>query len=142
MAIDASGDLFIADFNNNRIRKVSTNGIITTVRGGGANYPGDNSAATNASLSLPSSVAVDAAGDLFIADRGHNRIRKVDTNGIITTVAGGGANYPGDNGAATNAYLNCSLHAWLLDASNNTVHRGLGPQPHPQSGLPAVSSRQ
>ena len=104
MVFDASGNLFIADQSNQRIRKVDTNGIITTVAGNGtATYAGDGSAATNASLSYPSGLAVDASGNLYIADGNNNRIRRVDTNGIITTVAGGGSG--GDGGAATNASL-------------------------------------
>ena len=93
--------------DNNRIRKVGTNGIITTVAGNGTHgYSGDGGAATNAELYDPSGVAVDATGNLFIADYGNNRIRKVGTNGIITTVAGNGTDgYSGDGGAATNAEL-------------------------------------
>ena len=91
VAVDATGNLFIADSINNRIRKVGTNGIITTVAGNGtAGYSGDGGAATNAELNDPSGVAVDATGNLFIADDDNNRIRKVGTNGIITTVAGNG----------------------------------------------------
>ena len=93
VAVDASGNLFIADTDNNRIRKVDTNGIITTVAGNGScsDYSGDGGPATNASLNAPYGVAVDASGNLFIADTDNNRIRKVDTNGIITTVAGNGS---------------------------------------------------
>jgi len=107
VAIDASGNYFIADKENNRIRKVDTNGIITTVAGKNSQtYSGDGGAATNAGLSLPESVAVDAYGNLFIADYNDNRVRKVDTNGIITTVAGKNSQtYSGDGGAATNAGL-------------------------------------
>ncbi|MGA3268956.1 MAG: NHL repeat-containing protein [Verrucomicrobiota bacterium] len=107
VAMDANGNLFIADHQNNRIREVATNGIITTVAGNGTNgYSGDGGAATNAELNLPSGVAVDATGDLFIADGGNSRIREVGTNDIITTVAGNGTNgYSGDGGAATNAQL-------------------------------------
>ncbi len=92
VSVDADGNLFIADRNNHRIRKVSPNGIISTVAGGGANFSvlGDDGPAIGASLASPFSVAVDGAGNLYIADSGHNRIRKVSTNGIITTVAGGG----------------------------------------------------
>jgi sugar lactone lactonase YvrE len=68
VAVDASGNLFIADTDNSVIRKVDTNGIISTVAGGGQNYPGNGGAATNASLYYPSGVAVDASGILFIAD--------------------------------------------------------------------------
>ena len=87
--MDATGNLFIADAGNQRIRKVGTNGIITTVAGNGTyGFSGDGGAATNAQLDNPAGVAVDAAGNLFIADSGNQRIRKVGTNGIITTVAG------------------------------------------------------
>ena len=112
MAFDAADNLYIADQNNNRIRKVDANGIITTVAGNGAGapaggaYSGDGGPATNASLYWPTSLAFDAAGNLYIADAGNNRIRKVDGNKIITTVAGNGStNYSGDGGAATNAGL-------------------------------------
>src|ERR1019366_9776569 len=87
------------------------NGIITTVAGNGTNgYSGDGGAATNAELFSPTGVAVDATGNLFIADGGNDRIRKVGASGIITTAAGGGANNPGDGGAATNAELNYSAN--------------------------------
>jgi trimeric autotransporter adhesin len=93
VAVDAAGDLFIADTGNNRIRKVDTNGIITTAAGNGTNgFSGDGGAATNATLNAPSAVTVDAVGDVFFTDAGNSSIRKVDTNGIITTVAGNGTN--------------------------------------------------
>ena len=105
VAEDAFGDLFIADSDNNVIREVSTNGLITTVAGNGSHsYCGDGGAATNAGLAYPSGVAVDALGNLFIADNGNNVIREVTTNGLIYTIAGNGAvGYSGDGGAATNA---------------------------------------
>ena len=108
VALDAFGNLFIADTWNNRIRKVDTGGIVTTVAGNGtAGYSGDGGAATGAELNWPGAVGLDAVGNLYIADQGNNRIRKVDTNGIITTVAGNGTNgYSGDGGEATNASLN------------------------------------
>ena len=78
VAVDAGGNLFIADYNNRRIRKVDTNGIITTVAGNGtASFYGDGGAATKAALNSPTGVAVDAGGNIFIADQGNNRIRKV-----------------------------------------------------------------
>ena len=107
MAFDASGNLFFADFYTSRVRKVDTNGIITTAVGGGTNGLGDGGAATNASINLPQGVAIDASGNLFVDDCFNCRIRKVDINGIITTVAGNGTNgYSGDGGAATNASIN------------------------------------
>jgi hypothetical protein len=108
VAIDAAGNLFIADYGSERIRKVGTNGIITTVAGNGTiGYSGDGGAATNAEFYYPDDVAMDAMGNLFIADQGNNRIRKVGTNGIISTVAGNGIRgYSGDGSAAANAELN------------------------------------
>jgi uncharacterized protein (TIGR03437 family) len=106
VAVDAAGNLYIADSSNDRIRKVA-NGVITTVVGTGTlGFAGDNGPATYAELSAPNGVAVDPAGNIYIADTGNNRIRKV-TNGVITTVAGNGtAGLSGDNGPATNAQLN------------------------------------
>ncbi len=106
VAVDTNGNLFIADSPTFRIRKVNaTNSIITTVAGNGTNgYSGDGGAATNAKLSYAACVAVDRIGRLFIADSENFRIRMVNTNGTITTVAGNGTNgYSGDGGAATNA---------------------------------------
>ena len=119
VAVDAAGNLFIADDDNNRIRKVDTNGIITTVAGNGnASFSGDGGVATNAALQNPFGVTVDAAGNLFIADTVNWRIRKVNTNGIITTVAGNGTNFfSGDGGAATNAGMHPASVA--LDAVGN-----------------------
>lgn len=107
IAVDASGNLLIADTENNCIRKVDTNGIITTVAGnGGPGFSGDGGIAANAELNVPTGVAADRDGDLFITDYPDNRIREVNTNGIITTVAGNGlAGYSGDGGAATSASL-------------------------------------
>ena len=107
VAMDGASNVYIADFENNRIRKVGTNGVISTVAGTGTyNFSGDGGQATNATLRYASGVAVDSAGNLFVADYGNYRIRKVSTNGIITTVAGNGTyGYSGDNGAATNAEL-------------------------------------
>ena len=133
VAVDASGNLFIADAGNQRIRKVGTNGIITTVAGNGTyGFSGDGGAATNAQLDNPVAVAVDAAGDLFISDSGNQRIRKVGTNRIITTVAGDGyaGNY-GDGGEATNAYLadpagvamDVTGNVFIGDTYNNRIRR-------------------
>ena len=91
--MDSAGDLFIADTDNNRIREVNhATGVITTVAGNGTQgYSGDNGPATAAELMLPRGVAVDSAGDLFIADADNNRIREVNhATGVITTVAGNG----------------------------------------------------
>ena len=105
IAMDAAGNLFIADGNNQRIRRVSANGIITTVAGNGSpGFGGDGGPATSAMLQYPHGIALDSAGNLYIADASNYRIRKVDTNGIITTVAGNGnVVFGGDGGVATKA---------------------------------------
>jgi uncharacterized protein (TIGR03437 family) len=120
VAVDGSGNLFIADNGNSRVRKVSTNGIITTVAGTGfQGFSGDGGAATSAHLINPTGVAVDGSGNLFIADSYNNRIRKVSTNGIITTVAGNGTmGFSGDGGPATSASL-ASPNAVAVDGSGN-----------------------
>jgi hypothetical protein len=109
LAVDSAGDLFIADSDNARIREVHlSTGVITTVAGGGDLGLGDNGPATAAELDGPSGVAVDTAGDLVIADYGHNRIREVNQgSGAIVTIAGNGSGGGGgDNGPATAAALN------------------------------------
>ena len=105
VAVDSAGDFYIADYSGQRVRKVS-NGVITTIAGTGtAGFSGDNGPAISAHLSGPTGIALDEAGNLYIADAGNLRVRKV-TNGTITTVAGGGGAFPGDNGPATSALLN------------------------------------
>jgi uncharacterized protein (TIGR03437 family) len=132
VTLDASGNLFIADFDNNRIRKVSANGIITTVAGNGSQgFSGDGGPATSASLYGPFGVALDASGNLFIADSENNRIRKVSTSGTITTVAGNGTYgvFSGDGGPATSASLNLPIavtvdssgNLFIVDAQNNRI---------------------
>jgi len=103
IAADAAGDLYITDTVNLRVRKVTPDGIINTFAGGGL-LNGDGGPATKAELFSPTSVAVDAAGNVYIVDA--TRIRMVNTAGIITTVAGNGnASYSGDGGLATNAAM-------------------------------------
>ncbi|MFZ0962437.1 MAG: choice-of-anchor D domain-containing protein [Terriglobia bacterium] len=124
VAADAQGNLFIADTNNNRIRRVdAVTGIITTVAGGGQyNNLGDGGPATSAFLGGPYSVALDAQGNLFIGDPGDNRVRRVDAlTGIMTTVAGNGtAGFSGDGGPATSASLNLGIFGGVaLDAEGN-----------------------
>jgi hypothetical protein len=107
IAIDKIGNMYIADHNYNRIRKVDTAGIITTIAGNGtAGYIADGIAATASELNAPSGVAVDGCGNVYIADDGNSRVRKVDVAGIITTIAGNGTTaYGGDGGPATAGLL-------------------------------------
>jgi sugar lactone lactonase YvrE len=107
VAVDGSGNLYIADQGNQRIRKVTPGGTITTVAGDGTyGYSGDGGPATSAELFNPVGVAVGGAGNLYIADYGNNRLRKVTPGGTITTVAGNGTGgFSGDGGPATSAEL-------------------------------------
>ncbi len=107
--MDGSGNLYIADQNNQRIQKVAADGTVTTVAGTGQRgFSGDGGAATAAQLNFPYDVAVDGSGNLYIVDRDNQRIRKVAAaDGTITTVAGTGQQgFSGDGGAATAARLN------------------------------------
>jgi hypothetical protein len=122
MSFDSAGDLFITDFYNNVVREVvkATGDIITVAGDGTAGYSGDGGPATSAALNRPNGVAVDSAGDLFIADQNNNVIREVvKATGDIITVAGNGtAGYKGDNGPATAAELN-SARTVAIDASGD-----------------------
>ena len=133
VTIDTLGNLLFTDQANNRVRKVDTNGMITTVAGNGTGgFSGDGGAATNAEINAATGVAVDTAGNLYIADSGNEVIRKVDTNGVITTVAGNRtAGYSGEGGTATNASLNNPMGVvvdaagaiYIADAANNRIRR-------------------
>jgi hypothetical protein len=106
LALDASGNVHVADHANHRIRKISTDGTITTVAGsGGFGNAGDGGPATSATLAYPGGVAIDAAGRIVIADTENHRIRRVATDGTITTIAGTSSGFSGDGGAATSAAL-------------------------------------
>ena len=127
MAIDQHGNLFIPDHVNNRIRKVTPEGIISTVAGtgpsgaGGGGYAGDGGPATAAQINGPLAVAVDAQGNLFIPDHYNHRVRLVNPQGVITTIAGTGtAGFSGDGGPATSAQINAPRAA-LLDPQG-TLH--------------------
>ena len=108
VAVDGAGNVYIADTFNHRIRKVDSSGVITTIAGSGEEgFSGDGSPATQAQLYYPSGVALDGAGNLYIADTANHRIRKMDSSGVITTIAGTGERgFGGDGGPATAARLN------------------------------------
>lgn len=120
VAVDAAGNLYIADTYNQAVRKVSFLGIITTVAGNGvAGFSGDGGPAINAQLNQPQGVAVDAAGNVYIADAYNSRVRRVNPAGTITTVAGDGvARFSGDGGPASAASLGGSPRV-TLDAAGN-----------------------
>ena len=126
VATDGTGNLYIADQDNHRIRKVDSSGIITTIAGTAGRWgsEGDGGPATEARLSSPYDVAVDGAGNLYFADWGNHRIRKVDSSGTITTIAGSGetgydrGGFGGDGGPAVNARLSRPAGIALDGAGN------------------------
>ena len=131
MAIDATGVVYIADIDNDRIRRVGTDGIITTFAGGGGSL-GDREPATQARLSVPHGVAVDAQGNVYIAEVGNHRIRRVGTDGIITTIAGTGTRgFSGDGGPAAQARLDypggvavdAKGAVYIADTDNHRIRR-------------------
>ena len=119
VAFDQAGNLYISDRDNDRIRKVAPDGTISTIAGNGTpGFSGDGGPGSQASISVPYSVVVDAKGDLIFADGGNNRLRMVDRDGIITTIAGNGTDATtGDGGAATKAALEPQHLA--IDAAGN-----------------------
>jgi len=132
VAVDAAGNLFLSDYTSGRVRKVSSDGTLATVAGGGAAGPGDGGAATSAQLGLATGIAFDPAGNLFIAAGG--AIRKVSPGGTITTVAGNRSNaccFSGDGGPATGATLTtpASLavdragNLFIADSPNHRIRR-------------------
>jgi len=120
LALDAAGNLYIADQGNQRIRQVTPAGIITTVAGtGAAGYSGDNVPASTAQLNSPQGVVVDPAGNVYVADKNNQRIRKFTVGGTISTIAGTGVTgATGDGAAATKATLTYPL-AVALDSAGN-----------------------
>ncbi len=122
LAIDATGNIFVADISNHVVRRIDPSGNITVVAGEGpegAGYNGDNKPALQARLAAPTGVALDEAGNLYIADDGNHRIRRVDNKGVIKTVAGTGEpGFSGDGGPAVAARLRypCAI---VLDGSGN-----------------------
>ena len=132
VAIDAAGNLYIADTGNNGVRKVAKGAISTLAGSVIAGFAGDNGPAISAQLNAPQAVAADAAGNVYVADTVNNRIREISAAGIITTFAGSGtAGYAGDNGPAANAQLNAprglavdkSGNVYIADFNNNVVRK-------------------
>jgi sugar lactone lactonase YvrE len=141
VAVDGSGNLYIADLRNQRIRKLTRDGIITTVAGNGqTGFSGDGGLAVRASLNLmgaiwtqyTGSVAVDSAGNIYIADTNNNRIRRVTPNGVIATFAGSGTRgFSGDGGSALQAALagpgaiafDSLGNMFIADTGNNAIRK-------------------
>ena len=146
IVFNGRGDLYIADPDYNRVRKIDANGIITTVVGictstsCTGSFSGDGGLASTAGLNHPTGLAFDANGNLYIADTGNNRIRKVDGNDIITTVAGNGLEgFGGDGGAATSAELSSPSAVAVDVAGNLYINDGVaGSYYFPDSGSQRV----
>ena len=134
IAVDASGNVFLSDTSNSRIRKIDTKGIITTYAGDGSRgFGGDGAAATSAKLWLPAGLALDSAGNLYVADYGNSTVRKIAASGgNITTVAGTGTwGFSGDGGAANKAQLgspssvavDSAGNIYIGDSANNNIRK-------------------
>jgi uncharacterized protein (TIGR03437 family) len=125
VAVDANGNVFIT--TGSTIRRIDTNGIITTYAGGGSSEPGDGGQATNAALGFLLGLAIDSAGNVYFVDRSHATVRKVAPNGILSTIAGTGTNgFMGDGGSATAAELNNPI-AVTTDTAGNVYIAEQGP---------------
>jgi len=135
VAVDLAGAVYVADFNNNRVRRIAADGTISTLAGsGGQASSGDGGPATAAQLLQPRNVAVDAAGNIYISEFGANRVRKVNSAGIIQTVAGTGLEgNSGDGLPAVNAQLNEPAGLaidrtgalYIADSGNNLLRKVL-----------------
>jgi len=133
VATDATGNLYIADSEDHRVRKVATNGTISTFAGNGTQgFGGDGGAATSAQLNSPVGIAFDGAGNLYIAEQLGQRVRKVATDGTISTFAGNGnSNFSGDGGLATAASLSfpravaadAAGNVYIADTSNSRIRK-------------------
>ena len=133
VAYDAAGDLYIADARNHQVTRVDTAGLLTVVAGTGRQgFAGDGGAATAAELNGPTGLAMDASGNLYVADTGNERVRRIGTDGTIATVAGSGvAGFSGDGGAAAAASLRSPLAlaadgsgaVYIADAGNHRIRR-------------------
>ena len=133
LAFDVAGNLYVADSQNNRIRKITMTGMITTFVGTGAqDFSGDGGPAARASLNLPSAIAIDKSGNLYIADTNNNRIRKVTAGGIISSIAGTNVDgFKGDGGPAVAAEINAPTgiavdatgNVYISDTSNHLIRK-------------------
>ena len=162
VAIDDDGNIFIADAGAHRVRKVTSAGVISTVAGTGtAGFGGDGGAATTATLNGPNSVALDLAGNLYIVDAGNHRVRRVNSDGTISTFAGSGSGgFSGDGQAATDAELSrpqaievdAAGNVYIADDGNGRIRKvdnsgiittvaGMGSEGSPEENIPASRAR-
>lgn len=129
IAVDGSGNIYVAAGYPQQVVKIAANGIITAVTAPGEAHSGDGGPASKATLGLVSDIAVDSVGNIYLADYSSHRVRKISTSGVITTVAGNGLNaYTGDGGSAANASVGAPM-ALTTDAAGNLyiAHQALLP---------------
>ena len=127
VAVDGSGNVYVADTNNHRIRKISPAAVVTTLAGSSVGYVDDTG--TAAKFNGPAGVAVDSSGNVYVADYLNNRIRKIDPAGVVTTFAGSSSGYM--DGALTAAQFNSphgvavdgSGHFYVADQNNNRIRK-------------------
>ena len=129
ITIDSAGNLYVCDFVNERIRKIGTNGAVETIAGSTSGFT-DNVIGTNAKFSSPSGITIDSTGNLYVCDRNNNRIRKIGTDAMVTTIAGSTSSGT-NNGIGTNAQFNSPRgitidsagNLYVCDANNNIIRK-------------------
>jgi sugar lactone lactonase YvrE len=131
IAVSAAGEVYYTEYNKSVVRKIDVTGAISTIAGTGTpGYDLDGVAATTARLRLPTSIAIDRYGNVYVADAGNNRVRKVDISGIIKNIAGNGLpGYLGDNGPAIDAEfkspiavaVDSNINLYVTDWANSRI---------------------
>jgi hypothetical protein len=130
IAVDASGNVYVADASNNLIRKITSGGVVTTLAGSGSSGSA-NGAGTAASFNFPDGVAIDTSGNVYVADASNNLIRKITSGGVVTTLAGQAGVTGSTNGTGTAASFNhpfgvavdTSGNVYVADVNNNLIRK-------------------